>query len=435
MEEQWIIDRAKLRRLMHEHPDWTTSQFTNAVGRCRKWVQKWKKRLAGTALDDQEALKRQSRKPKTRPEPYHAEVIERMLELRDHPPAAVPRKLGPRTIRYYLHTDEPLRAKRYRLPSLTSTIWQILDTHHRIIRNTKIEHVPFERPEPMDTWEIDFTDVGTAHADHDEKRQHQVEAFGVIDRGTSLLVDLQTSDLYRANSSIVAMASTLLHYGMPQCIVFDHDPRFVGSWSATAFPSAFMRFLLCLGITIDVCPPHRPDLKPFVERYFRTLKHECVHIQRPTTVARTREVFEAHQYTYNHERPNKAKIYQDQPPAVAFPELPILPSLPDKVDPDAWLDHYHHHLFRRRISAAGRVEIDKRYYYIVRKYSGQYVVCRLDAQRRVFDIILNQQVIKTMPIRGLHNNVHSFDTYLRIIVREADTEDRQVKRKRRRMTA
>ena len=402
MEEQWIVDRAHLRRLMHTHPDWTNQQYADAVGRCRKWVKKWKARLAGTALDDNAALHSQSRARKNPPEPFHPAVIARILELRDEPPAAVPRKIGAPTILYYLHQDPSLKAVDYRLPRSTSTLWKILDTHQRILRPVKRTKQGFERPTPLDTWEIDFTDVSTAQADHDDKRQHQVEAFAVVDRGTSILIDLQASDNYHAQTAIFALTSTLLLNGLPRCIVFDRDPRLVGSSSADVYPSAFMRFLLSLGIEIDVCPPHRPDLKPFVERYFRTLKSECVRIKRPTSLIQTQDEFETHRYIYNHDRPNQADTCDNQPPYIAFPRLPKLPKIPDTVDPDHWLQHYHHHLLKRRVDHSGRIQIDKYRYYIRRELRGRYVVCQLDAARRVFDVSVGDNVIKTVPIKGLY---------------------------------
>ena len=92
MEEQWIIDRGHLRDLLIKHPQWTIRQYAEAVGRSRKWVQKWRKRLRGTDPADLSVLQSQSRARKTPPEPYHADVIDRILDLRDHPPAEVPRK-------------------------------------------------------------------------------------------------------------------------------------------------------------------------------------------------------------------------------------------------------------------------------------------------------------------------------------------------------
>ena len=432
MEEQWIVDRAKLRQLLHEQPDWSNRQYAEAVGRCRKWVQKWKKRLQGTNRDDQKVLHSQSRARKTPPKPYHADVIARILDLRDNPPEAVPRKLGAPTILYFLHQDEALKARGHRLPRSTSTIWEILDAHQRILRPPKIEHIPFERPEPMDTWEIDFTDVSTAQASHERKQQHQVEAFAVVDRGTSILVDLQASDNYQAQTAITAIASTLMVNGRPRCIVFDRDPRFVASWSTQEFPSAFMRFLLNLDIDIEVCPPQRPDLKPFVERYFRTFNSECVAIHQPEDVMQSKDIFDEHRHTFNHHRPHQAPVCGNRPPYEAFPELPSLPTLPDVVDPDRWLLGYHRRTFKRRVSSAGRIQIDKHRYYVRRDLAGRYVVCQLDAHQRVFDVMLDGTVIKTVPIKGLYDEPLEFGDYLELVLKEAETEKRRLERKKRR---
>ena len=297
MEEQWLVDRAKLRQLLHQHPAWSTRHYAAAVGRSQKWAQKWKQRLQATDLDDQQVLHSQSRARKTTPERYPPEVIERILALRDQPPAAVPRKVCAPTILYYLHQDEQMKAGGYRLPRSTSTLWKILDAHQRIVRVPRVEHLSFERPEPMDTWEIDFTDVSSAQASHSDKQKHQVEAFAVVDRGSSILVDLQAADDYRADTALLALASTLVEQGLPKRVVFDRDPRWVGSWSSDDCPSVFMRFLLTLGVAAEVCPPHRPDLKPFVERYFRTLNAECIRVTHPADVMQTRAVFDAHRFT------------------------------------------------------------------------------------------------------------------------------------------
>jgi len=431
MEEQWVIDRAYLRQLLQEHPNWITQQYMEATGRSYKWVKKWKKRLVNADPNDDTVLRSRSRARQTPPKPYHPDVISRILDLRDHPPEAVPRKIGPRTILYYLHQDETLKVTKHALPRSGSTIWKILDVNQRIIRPSKKESIPFDRPEPMDTWEIDFTDVGTAQARHDRKQQHQVEAFAVMDRGTSMLVDLQASDEYHARTSLLAMASTLIQHGIPRCIVFDRDPRLIGSWSADKFPSAFMRFLLDLGITLDVCPPQRPDLKPFVERYFRTLDEECIQQKCPENLTQTQDVFKHHHYTYNHLRPHQSSVCGNRPPSIAFAKLPTLAHLPQTVDPNRWLNSYHRHVFKRRVNSSGRIQIGKQMYYIQRKLAGRYIVCQLDAKQSAFQVTLDNKLIKTLPIKGLCEGEMDFGDYLEMRLEEAVAEQRRLKHKRR----
>jgi hypothetical protein len=44
MEEQWIVDRGKLRTEWLEHPEWSKRQLAEAVGHSKFWVKKWLKR-------------------------------------------------------------------------------------------------------------------------------------------------------------------------------------------------------------------------------------------------------------------------------------------------------------------------------------------------------------------------------------------------------
>jgi hypothetical protein len=61
-----------------------------------------------------------------------------------------------------------------------------------------------------------------------------------------------------------AVAQFVREHGLPAMLTFDNDPRFVGSASGRDFPSALVRFLLCVGVEPNVIPPHRPDLNAYV---------------------------------------------------------------------------------------------------------------------------------------------------------------------------
>lgn len=45
MEEQLIVDRARLRELLHTKPDWTQEAYAAELKRSEDWVRKWSKRL------------------------------------------------------------------------------------------------------------------------------------------------------------------------------------------------------------------------------------------------------------------------------------------------------------------------------------------------------------------------------------------------------
>jgi transposase len=98
MEEQWVVDRCTLRAVWLEHPEWSKRELAQAVGRSKSWVKKWLKRIRGSPLEDREVLNGYSRARKRPPAPVAPEVVERILEIRDHPPQKLGRTPGPLTI-------------------------------------------------------------------------------------------------------------------------------------------------------------------------------------------------------------------------------------------------------------------------------------------------------------------------------------------------
>jgi transposase InsO family protein len=161
---------------------------------------------------------------------------------------------------------------------------------------------------------------------------HQVETLNLIDCGTSILVANPSRLDYNAETVIVDLMAIFRRKGLPKLIRFDRDPRFVGSAQSRDYPSALVRFLRCLGVEPEVCPPQRPDKNPFVERYNRTMKYEGIFIYRPENLQQTEEMNLNLWHHYNYQRPNQAITCGNCPPCLAFPDLPTLPPLPDTVD-------------------------------------------------------------------------------------------------------
>lgn len=191
MEELWIADRQHLRHLLATRPEWTHQDLAEATSRSVSWVKKWTRRLRGTSEGDQSALQSQSRARKTPPPRLSQSVIERILEIRDHPPQNLGRVPGPKAILYYLHQEATTTLAAERLPRSTRTIWLVLHQYQRIVLSPKRSHQPVERAEPMTAWQLDFKDASTVPADPDGKQQHVVEVLDTVDSGTSLLVNAQ----------------------------------------------------------------------------------------------------------------------------------------------------------------------------------------------------------------------------------------------------
>jgi len=193
---------------------------------------------------------------------------------------------------------------------------------------------PLELRHPGEEVQFDLKDGSQVPADPDGKRQHVVEIANFVDAGTSIWLHQQVGADFDAETLLEVVAQFFREQGLPAMLTFDNDPRLVGSPSGRDFPSALVRFLLCVGVEPNVIPPHRPDLNPYVERFHRTLSQECLQVHRPGTHEQVYEATLAFVPHDHDERPNQARSCSNRPPRVACPEFPTLPAVPEMVDPD-----------------------------------------------------------------------------------------------------
>src|SRR6266566_4620927 len=124
----------------------------------------------------------------------------------------------------------------------------ILRQHDRIAVDRRRACKPRELPEPLQEIQIDFKDDSTVPADPLGKQLHVVETCNFVDAGTSIWLHAPVREDFTAETAFEAVVEFLQRYGLPTMLTFDRDPRWVGSASGRDFPSAFVRFLLCLGI-------------------------------------------------------------------------------------------------------------------------------------------------------------------------------------------
>jgi hypothetical protein len=356
------------------------------------------------------------------------ERIERaILDIRDEPPENLGRVPGPKAILYYLPRRAEFVDQNIRLPRSTRTIWKVLRRNDRILQAPQRKKRPVERRDPLEEIQIDFKDASTVAPDPsgEGKRQHVVEIFNFVDAGTSLLLGSYVHQDYHAETVLQALVQFLREHGVPPMLTLDRDPRFVGSSSTDDFPSAFCRFLLCLGIMPNICPPQRPDRNSFVERYHRTLNAECLQVHRPAMLEQVREVTQRFLLHYNLERPHQGLSCGNRPPEVAFPRLPVLPVLPSLIDPDRWLDSLQGQAFVRRVGSDGCVEVDHESYYLGRDRAKQQVSLFVNAPARLFDVFQGPQQLKSLPIKRLHGGLWPFERYVALMEQEARSEERR----------
>ncbi len=408
----WVRDRMKLFELLKLHPDWSLRQLGREVGHDAKWVRKWRSRIQSAVTQTLEVFASRSHTPKTPPKRISDEAKKLVGDLRVELSEQFHRRAGPKTIQYGLTEYQKQHPVTFVLPKALSTIAKILRELGYVRPMVSFAHEPVVLPPPMEEWEMDFGEISLGE-------DGVFEFFIVVDRGTSRLVYLEASEGYNAVTALMAVARLFTLHGVPKRLRFDRDPRLWGSWTRDSYPSPLVRFLRVLGVKDVICPPRRPDLKPFVERCIKTLKYEWFAKTRPSNRFEAYEALDAFPHYYNTLRPHQGRACRNQPPDKAFPTLPTLPELPQVVAPNHWLASLHGRTYRRRVNSSGTIQIDRHTYSVGTAYAKQLVLVHVDAQRREFLIILEGTIIRRLPIQGLYGTAMDFSDFLEEMKTEA----------------
>ena len=194
-----------------------------------------------------------------------------------------------------------------------------------------------------------------------------------------------------------------------------------------------IRFLLCVGVQPNVCPPRRPDRKGYVERLIKSYQAEGIRRDQPTTEEAAREVTEVFLQHYHDERPHQGRGMRNLPPRVAFPTLPTRPPLPEVVDPDRWLASIHGQSFARTVQPNSSVVVDHRSYYLKQSLAGRKVVLLINATEARFEVFLGKELVKSVAIKGLVGQLLPFEDYAVRMLGEARSEYRRWLQQQRRL--
>ena len=265
-EADLIAKRAALWWLAQQHPQWSHQDLAEALAMSRSWVSKWLQRLRQADPGDVMALHSRSCARHTPPASIASQpaVVQRILEIRTDPPENLQRVPGPEAILYYLHRDPSLKQADLRLPRSQTPIWKILRQFGCIEKDRRRKPKPLELRQPGEEVQFDLKDASSVPADPEGKRQHVVEIANFVDAGTSIWLHREVRGDFDAEALFEVVVQFLCQHGLPQMLTFDNDPRFVGSPSGRDFPSALVRFLLCVGVIPNVIPPRRPDKNDLV---------------------------------------------------------------------------------------------------------------------------------------------------------------------------
>jgi len=123
---------------------------------------------------------------------------------------------------------------------------------------------------------------------------------------------------------------------------------------------------------------------------------------------------------YNFERPNQAVTCNNQPPRVKFPETPLLPSVPQTIDPDRWILELEGKTYKRRLDSSGRFHLGNQTYYVSKKLRGRSVVVWVNGGQHELEILVGGQPVKKLPIKGLKKKEMKFTEFLETMSHELE---------------
>jgi hypothetical protein len=142
---------------------------------------------------------------------------------------------------------------------------------------------------------------------------------------------------------------------------------------------------------------------------------ECLAVERPGTLEQVREVTAAFEQHYHWSRPHQGRSCGNQPPRVAFPTLPELPTVPDLVDPDRWLQVSDGLHLVRLVRRDGSVRVDLKSYYVGRALAGRHVALHVSAAKGALLVVHERRVIKTLPLKGLTGQAMRFEAFVQLM--------------------
>jgi hypothetical protein len=104
---------------------------------------------------------------------------------------------------------------------------------------------------------------------------------------------------------------------------------------------------------------------------------------------------------------------------VAFPSLPTLPDLPARVDPDGWLSTLDQQMYLRHVGHDGCVDVDLQTYSISSPMAKRTVLLQVDAAGKRCVVWHEDQMITTLPSKGLLGEEMARDDFLKHMHQEA----------------
>jgi transposase InsO family protein len=272
------VFRAKLMVLHQQGIPFTT--LSTEFGISREVLGRWWKRYQA---EDLTGLRPRSRRPHRSPDRIAAATETRILELRSRRLSAV--RIG------------------YALGIGHSTVQRVLTRHglHQLPQPARVKARRFEKQRPGELLHLDLKYLPALR-----NARHDFEFAAVDDFSREAVVAIHTDQTSQTAARFLEHVLATLPYRV-EAVLTDNALAFTmrRAFHATRL-TRFQQVCAAHDIRHYLLRPYAPQSNGKVERFFRTINDECLHV-RPlfTFAARSRAVDDFVWY-YNHERPHQS---------------------------------------------------------------------------------------------------------------------------------
>ena len=279
-------------------------EVAERYGVARQTVHRW---MARYRTDGIAGLADRSHAPKQHPWRISAEIEALVCELR-----RAHRRWGPRRLVFELD--------RRGYPGVSrSTVYRVLVRHQLIEpvsrRRRRDQYIRWERPAPMQLWQLDVT----ASLFLADGRECKV-ITGVDDHSRFCVI---ATVVLRATGRAVcsAFVTAMQAYGVPAEVLSDNGKQFTGRFGKPR-PAEVLFERICRenGITQRLTKPRSPTTTGKIERLHQTLQEELLTVHEPfETIEEAQAALDAWRQDYNADRPHQSLN-------MAFPATRFVPA-------------------------------------------------------------------------------------------------------------
>src|SRR5499426_1407301 len=122
---------------------------------------------------------------------------------------------------------------------------------------------PFEALAPHVIWAMDICYLYTRKQDGFERY-----LMTILDDHSRTVIASGLYERQTVSEVVEVLKAAVLTYGVPRRLVCDHGSQFTCS--------EFRRVCAAIQLTVDYAPPHYPQYKGKIERFFRTAAARCL---------------------------------------------------------------------------------------------------------------------------------------------------------------